>query len=247
MRKFWEQSELRFALLFIVVYVIANSFLNQASDSLGVEQAVTLPFNLALIALLLVFIRRNGLRAYYGLCAPKVPAARMLFYIPALLVATVNIWFGFAMNKKPVPDGVVYFVAMLATGVAEELIFRGLLFRAMEKTNPRAAIGLTSVLFGFGHIVNLFNGSGMDTLSTVCQVCYAVAVGFLLAGLLVKGKSLLPCIVTHSLFNALSLFANQPMFDQYEIPVAAVLCLLSLAAAIYYLKTAEKEKDHAEH
>ena len=60
MKKLWDSSELRFALLFIVVYVIANSFLNQASDSLGVEQVVTLPFNLALIVLLLVFIRRNG-------------------------------------------------------------------------------------------------------------------------------------------------------------------------------------------
>ena len=50
---------------------------------------------------------------------------------------------------------------MLCVGFAEEVIFRGFLFRAMEKDNVKTAIIGSSVTFGLGHVLNLVNGSGM--------------------------------------------------------------------------------------
>lgn len=238
MKKLWDKSEIWFAVLFILIYVMGNSLLMNASDAIGMEMALTLPFNLALIAMMLAFIRRNGLEQYYGICAPGVPARRMLFYIPLAIVATVNIWFGVAFNTG-FAAGLVYFLAMLATGVAEELIFRGFLFRAMSRRNVRSAIIVTSVLFGVGHIVNLINGSGATLLENLCQVAYAISIGFLLVAVLLRSKSLIPCMITHAAFNALSLFANTAVMDKYQIAISVSLCVISAAAAAWYLRRAE--------
>ena len=62
----------------------------------------------------------------------------------------------------PAVDTVCYILSMLCVGFLEEVIFRGFLFRALAKENVNKAIIITSVTFGLGHILNLFNGSGMD-------------------------------------------------------------------------------------
>lgn len=240
MKKLWQRSEILFAVTFIAVYVVANSLLDEASRGLGVEMALTLPFDVALFCLLLAFARRNGLGDYYGLRAPAASAKEMLYYIPLIAVCTVNVWFGVAVNKGPV-DGAVYFLAMIATGLVEEMLFRGLLFRAMARRNLRSAVVLTSVLFGAGHAVNLVNGSGATPLENACQLCYAVAVGFLFAAVLLRGKSLVVCMIAHATFNALSLFANEPVIDRYQIPVSAALCVVAVGAGVYYLRGTGKE------
>lgn len=242
MKKLWDRSEIWFSVLLIVLYVVGNSNLDVLSESLGIEMVLTLPFDLLLLVLFFTFIRRNGLSDYYCLCAPKARAAEMLYYLPLLLISTVNIWFGIVMNKQPL-EGLVYFLAMIATGLVEELLFRGFLFRAMSKNNLRFAVILTSLLFGLGHIVNLFNGSGAATLETVCQIFYAVSIGFLFAAVLLKGGSLIPCMISHAMFNSLSLFANEPVHEKYQIPIAISLCVLSAAAAVYYLKTAHVKEN----
>ena len=133
-------------------------------------------------------------------------------------------------------EGLVYFFAMIGTGVTEELLFRGFLFRAMSRQNLRAAVILVSVLFGAGHLMNLINGSGMTPLENICQVFYAVAVGFLFVAVLIRSGRLIPCMIAHAAFNALSVFANNPMQEKYQIPVALSLCAISLASGVYYLR-----------
>jgi hypothetical protein len=241
MKKIWDKSEVLFAVLFIIIYLTGNSLLDQASLGMGIEMVLTLPFDILLIAVMLVFIHKNNLNEYYGICAPKASMREMLYYLPLLLISTVNIWFGIVFNK-PFSEGLVYFFAMIATGIVEEILFRGFLFRGMAKNNLRSAIILTSILFGIGHIVNLFNGKDVELLENICQIFHAISIGFLLVTVLLKGKSLIPCIITHSTFNALSAFANEPLHEKYQIPISVSLCILSLAAGFYYLKSWESEK-----
>lgn len=240
MKKIWNKSEILFAVLFIIVYVIGNSLLDQVSRNIGIEMAATLPFDILLFIVMLVFIKSNGLSDYYGICKPKTSARKMLYYIPLLLISTVNIWFGIVFNKN-FSEGLVYFLAMIATGLVEEILFRGFLFRAMAKKNLTSAVILTSILFGIGHIVNLFNGKDMALLENICQVCYAVSIGFLFAAVLLKGKSLIPSMISHASFNALSVFANEPVHEKYLIPISVTLCVISLSAGIYYLKSRKSE------
>ena len=87
---------------------------------------------------------------------------------------------------------------MLCVGFVEEVIFRGFLFRAMEKDNVKTAIIVSSVTFGLGHVLKPVNGSGAGIAENLIQVTAAIAIGFLFVILFHCGESLLPCIITHS-------------------------------------------------
>ncbi len=128
-------------------------------------------------------------------------------------------------------ESILFVVSMLGVGFLEELIFRGFLFRAMEKENLTRAIVISSVTFGVGHIVNLLNGQ--DLPETVSQIIFAVFVGFALVVLFHKGKSLVPCIVFHSVFNALSVIANdEAMNSALGGPVSAALIMIAASAVV---------------
>ena len=47
-----------------------------------------------------------------------------------------------------------------------------------DRDNVKSAIVISSVTFGIGHIINLFNGSGMELVNNLCQIVFAIAVGF---------------------------------------------------------------------
>ena len=89
----------------------------------------------------------------------------------------------------------------------EEIIFRGFLFRAMAKDNLRAAIIVSAVTFGVGHIVNL--GNTADTVGVLLQICYAIVIGSLYTVIVWKGGSLWPCIASHMFVNGSSVFAPE--------------------------------------
>ena len=91
---------------------------------------------------------------------------------------------------------------MLCVGFLKEIIFRGFLFVGMSKNNLRSAVIVSSITFGIGHLVNLFNGQLF--FETMIQILFAIAVGFTLVILFYKGKSLIPCIIFHGLNNSLS-------------------------------------------
>ena len=120
--------------------------------------------------------------------------------------------------------------------ITPEVIFRGLLFRAMEKDDLKKAIIVSSLTFGIGHIVNLFNGSGKDPASNVIQIVFAVLVGFVLVLIFYYGKSLVPCIIFHSANNALKVFETDGGFSpQIEMVMNLVLIFVVLGGYVFYL------------
>ena len=241
MKKLYVKSEIWFAVTWIIAYVILASAGDNISADLGVEKIVTLPILIALSAILYFFVKKNGLTEKYGLCKSQLPAAKMLFYIPLLVLLTANLWYGVAMNQSPL-ETVLYVLSMFCVGFLEEMIFRGLLFQAMAKNGVKSAIIVSSVTFGIGHIVNLVNGSGAELLPNLLQVMYAVAIGFAFVMIYCKTKSLMPCILTHSIFNGLSAFANEAaMTPQREIVSGILLAVIGGGYALY-LTLAVKEE-----
>lgn len=235
MKKLYEKSEIGFAVAWIIVYVVGSSGSDAISAAIGMEKLVTLIWLGVLAAVLWRFIRVNGLAAYYGLCRGQFSADRLLFYIPLAVLATVNVWFGIRMNDS-VPEMLLHIGSMLLVGFLEEVIFRGLLFKATSRENVRTAIIVSSVTFGIGHIVNLLNGSGAGLVPNLCQIFYAVAIGFVFVVLFHRGKSLWPCIVTHGVLNALSTFSNSEAAERYLIPVSLALAAVSVGYAVYLMK-----------
>ena len=186
MTRLYKKSEITFAILWIIAYVVLSSLTDQLSERVGVTKSFTAMLHIVMSLVLFLWIQKNKLGEKYGLRRSEVQANRFLYYIPLIIIASSSLWNG--VNLRLGAAGTVCFViSMCCVGFLEEIIFRGLLFRAMEKDNVKTAIVLSSLTFGFGHIVNLFNGSGRDLLSTLVQVVFAFLVGFVLVWIFYQG------------------------------------------------------------
>ena len=240
MKKLYEKNELTFAIVWIVVYCVLQSLANPLNKVIGVEYAVSAAFCVLQTAVLFAFIRKNNLQKRYGFCKSPVPACRFLYYVPLVILASGNLWNGFALNYSPT-ETVCRIVCMLCVGFLEEVIFRGLLFKAIAKDNIKSAIVISSVTFGIGHIINLFNGSGMDVVGNLCQIVFAIAVGFLLVTIFYRGGSLLPCIFVHSVLNTLGTFANDTnLTTEMHLLHLAVLIAVTVAYTLILTRTLPK-------
>ena len=232
MKKLHDKNRLWFALLWIGFYVAGSGMADGLSVQMGLPKSITVLFHAGLSLLALVWLRKHGLLRQYGLCKSEIPPVRFLYYIPLVFLASCNLWYGTAWNR-PLAETVCYIGSMCCVGFLEELIFRGFLFRAMERDGAGWAIGVSSLTFGLGHIINLLNGSGVELVSNLCQVCSATAFGFLFVILFYKGKSLLPCIAAHSSINVLSAFANEgSVTGGREILMSLVLCVTAAAYGV---------------
>lgn len=238
MKKLYEKSELGFALLWIGVYVVGTSLADEASRIVGIEKSVTLAFTALISVILLVWALKNGFAKKYGLCASPVRSSRFLFYVPLIALVSCNLWLGVRMSLSPL-ETALFIASMICVGFLEEFIFRGLLFKAMCRSNITSAVIVSSLTFGIGHIVNLINGSGADLVSNLCQVCYATAVGFLFVIIFHRGGSLLPCILTHSAVNALSVFAPE-MTQKQDIIISIIITVIEVAYTLTLLFTLPK-------
>lgn len=233
----YQKNELTFALVQIALYCVLQSLAGPLNQALGVAYSASAVFCLLQAVLLWAFCRRHGLLKRYGLCRPTVPARRFFYYLPLAVLVTANLWYGVAVSA-PAADTVCQVVCMLGVGFLEELLFRGLLFVAMAKSGVRAAVIVSSVTFGLGHILNLFNGSGMDPVSNLCQIVLAVAFGFLLVTIFTRGGSLLPCILTHAANNALNTFSDPAGWNpQRQLVQAGVMAAIIVAYTLLLLKT----------
>ena len=240
MKKLYEKNELTFAIVWIVVYCVLQSLANPLNKAIGVAYAASAAFCVLQTVVLFAFIRKNNLQKRYGLCKSPVPACRFLYYVPLLILASGNLWNGIAINYTPM-ETVCRIVCMLCVGFLEEVIFRGLLFVAIAKDNIKSAIVISSVTFGIGHIINLFNGSGMDLVNNLCQIAFAVAVGFLLVTIFYRGGSLLPCILAHSAINTLGTFANDTsLTTEMHLLHLAVLIVVTVVYTLILTQTLPK-------
>ena len=71
LRKLYDESKIWFAVAWIVAYCVLMSVGDALSEMVGVDKSVTLVVGIMLSAVLLLFLRKNGLFEYYGLCAPR--------------------------------------------------------------------------------------------------------------------------------------------------------------------------------
>ena len=246
MQKLYEKSEIWFSVVWIIVYVIGTSIADVLSEKTGVTKSITLVYLIVLCGAAFFWVRKNSLYNKYGLCKTDIKASRFLYYIPLFVMISCNLWFGTAQNLE-LAEVCFYIGSMLCVGFLEELIFRGFLFKAMCRDSVKAAIIVSSLTFGIGHIVNLVNGSGADLIANLCQVCYATVTGFLFVIIFHRGKSLWPCIVTHGVFNALSVFGGEEGVTNEEQMVAALLLMVIAGGyALILLKTLPTGKELSE-
>lgn len=224
MNKIFEKHETLFCMLIIVIYLVVNSYCIQ---NFGVDDyrstIINTIYSISLVGLIIKLKRVS----YYGL--RKVSNLKeYLYFTPLLLIIAINLWTGININNTP-NEIIFHILTMINIGFLEEIIFRGFLFKMMAKSNVKSAIIVTSITFGIGHIINLFNGA--ELIPTLVQICYAISIGYLFAIIFYKSKSLIPCIITHSLVNAFSIFNIDNFVSIYIAPV--FLVIVPIVYAVY--------------
>lgn len=128
-----------------------------------------------------------------------------------LLFPLVNIGLRlFGSNVVEVGCNLEFWVKQIAVclliAIAEELFFRGfILLELVFNYNwlPVRASVLVSLVFGILHLLNV-NSYATWGYATVQSIC-AVAVSFNLCAIFVKTKSLLWCVLIHTLINITSI------------------------------------------
>ena len=231
MRKLYEKNALTFALVWIGIYVVLLSLAENLSDVLT-KNAAAVALCAAMTVFLFVWLGKNGLRELFGLCRPVGGARRYLYYLPLVVIASVNLWCG-VTQKLPAGITALYAFRMLCVGFLEELIFRGFLYKALCREGETKAAIISALTFGIGHIVNLLNGAAF--VPTLLQIVYAVAIGFLFIVLFRRSGSLVPCILTHGVLNALSVFSLEPDYRTQCI-ISLVLIVLAVSYSVYLLR-----------
>lgn len=236
MRKIYEEKEVLFAVLWIVVYCLV---LTPLKGNFGLDSAAMLAALIIFTAGICLFVGRNHLGKKYGLSEWPKDMRKYFFFIPMWILATGNLWAGFALSYQGV-SLVIAVLSMVLIGFVEEMIFRGFLFKAMlANGNKAAAIIVSSVTFGIGHLVNLF--AGQASFDTLMQVIFAVSWGFILTMVFYKSKSLIPCIIAHVMIDVFSVFgAENRLVDQIYI-LATVIVSIVYCIYLSRLKEAAAE------
>lgn len=222
MHNVYEKRPILFAVLWIVVYCFVMAPIR---GNYGDASIVMLLGLLAFTAGIIVFVKICGLKEECGLAGWPKEMKKFLFFLPMWILATGNLWDGFALSYQGLP--LLYAtISMILVGFVEEMIFRGFLFKAMlSKGRPVVAVIISALTFGMGHIVNLFTGQA--SLETVMQMIFAVSWGFILTMVFYKGGSLIPCIIAHAMIDVFSLYgADNPLIDNVYIGVTIVVAVI---------------------
>lgn len=214
-------------MLLIVSYVVINSYCLQNFSSADYRSAIMNTIFSVMLLALIISLKRVS---YYGL-TKVTNSKRYLYFIPLLLLVSVKLWNGIHINNTA-GEIIFYIINMLNVGFIEEIIFRGFLFKMMAKDNVKSAMIFSSITFGMGHIVNLLNGAAL--VATLIQIICAIPIGYLFVIIFYKSKSLIPCIITHALFNGLSIFYAENKSRMYMVPI--VTFVVSVSYAIYINK-----------
>lgn len=96
MKKELEKHELKITIFMIVIYLVLNSI---CINTFGDKHFITAICNILLSLGIIIFILKNNLVSYYKL--DKLPKLKQfLYFIPLLLLMSVNLWTGININNS---------------------------------------------------------------------------------------------------------------------------------------------------
>lgn len=160
-------------------------------------------------ALMIMVLKRFNLLKYVGFTSHSQWKDLWIIW-PMLLFALLNgseFIMGNIVIDKSRPLVIVLFVLVyLSTGLFEETLCRGVVFTLMmskwgnTKRGCYVALLLSSVLFGFTHIIHFIFGHS-SLLASVTQIIYATFIGAFFAACLIRNKSIYPAIILHAIVN----------------------------------------------
>jgi uncharacterized protein len=171
----------------------------------------------------------------------KMPSSSKEWYVwvPALLIPiTLAFYLGFHSTLDHIP---LLLIAAVGVAVNEEILFRGILLRAILPFGKAVAIIVPSLLFGAAHLGNIFVGG--DVTYALFQFGWASFAGMALTAMVLANKSLLPAILFHFVLDAVEYGATGAYgihSTEYSLKWLSIFLLLNLAFLLYSLYILKK-------
>ncbi len=243
-QKFPTGISLLLALLFPAVSLLGSVLLVLVGwdwlwyvDSYLVQLIVELM--ILLVMLLLMRLLRMGYifsprRAGFRACLlPTLPIA--IYYTLALLSIAI------LYSDMPLRSGseiLWYVLCMLAIGITEELVFRGLITRMLYDRYGHTSVGVwlsvltSSLLFGLVHLINASSGAALS--GVLIQVVAATALGMCFSAIYLRTGSLWTVALLHSYMDFCALM-DSGIYDLGSITeTLSNYDLSNLVAAVVY-------------
>jgi len=228
------------AVMAVVEFVDIGWFENELANEMFGDAIARLIGGAIFVIVLLLF----GYRGLFRF--PGVTWTAVLIMVPGVLVAINNFPISAFVNGRtelvePSWTIWVFVLECLSVGFFEELVFRGLVLIVLLQRLPQTktglfqAIVLSSVLFGFVHLLNLFQGAAL--WPTLQQVGYSSLMGALWAVVFVATRNIYYAMGLHALYNffGLVLFRLGSVTDRYDTVTIVSTIVVGILAAAYYL------------
>ena len=232
------------AMLVLLLFFFAQGAIVVITGIEGVPSALirgAVIWGLVIITLAYYIIRFKGISklGFHG--AEKGAAKRMLYFVPLLLIAFSPFAAGINLN-----GGAAFILAnfflTLGIGMAEEIFFRGIICGLWLKHGTIKAMIISSVLFGFSHLLNIAGGAEVG--ETVLQICFALVYGMVFALIFAESGSLLPCVLLHALHDFCSFISGEAS-AQFEIFLGAVQFIVLLVYFLYLFRITACKREPA--
>ncbi len=171
----------------------------------------------------------------------RPPHHAWLVIVPPLLwIVTANFYVSsgtFDLDFTDPLKSTLITVRMLATGLIEETVFRGVILTAMLLAWGQTTSGivksflLSSLLFGSLHLLNL---GVRETVPVIANSVYTCFTGALFAGVALRCRSIWPAVLLHGMSNALlSLNRLGESAPEWSVTYTIVRILVHLPLGLY--------------
>ena len=153
----------------------------------------------------------------------------LLAFVPTLLYGTVEIAWGWVL---------FYTLAVLFTGISEEVIARGIILPALLPRGKWVALFLSAALFSVGHFSNLFF-EDFGLLETAEKLLNTFGFAVLYGALFLRTGNIYPLIVLHALHDyvyVVSGTAGPFLAEPLSLPLSFALAAISIAYGVSLLR-----------
>ena len=184
----------------------------------------------ALVAIAFFLVKDHSLRGLGFQKPVSGMATRFLHYVPLIIVALAAFAGGIMSDDSGlfIPN----LIFTLGIGLTEELYFRGIICNMWKEKETKAVI-ISSVLFGMSHLLNVMGGAGLA--ETLLQMAFAFTYGVVMAFVILRTKSIWPCILLHAFHDFCGFITNEGDM-KLNIIVGTIQFAVLLAYCIYLVR-----------
>lgn len=209
-------------LIIILVVILTTNILLKSACIISFENSLRckIIFKCVLIVMCLIFLIKSNFFNQLKSLKKELPYILLSFLLVIYSYFQINSYLAKNSSSNSL-DNFTFLSSCLLVGVFEELFFRIFIFFFVlkilynRKNKLLYSILLTSFIFGFSHLSNLFNPEYLK-ISVVNQVLFAFSIGLLLQSIYIRTKSLTFIICLHTLINYFGSYKNHLLFSEID-------------------------------